>query len=109
MELWIRSQDKNHLVKVEEINIEIDNDGFVGIWSYGSNKYLKWYLGNYATIERTLEVLDEIQNIMMPKISFEPIVKEIYDYKEPFVEHKVIGSKTTIEEISTYVYEMPEE
>ena len=64
MELWIRNQEKDHLIKIEEINIEIDDDGFVGIWSYGSNKYLKWYLGNYATKERALEVLDEIQNLM---------------------------------------------
>ena len=64
MDLWVRSQDKTELVKIEEVCIHIDEDGFIGIWSYGSNKNLKYYLGNYSTKERALEVLDEIQRLI---------------------------------------------
>ena len=99
MELWIRNQEKDHLIKIEEINIEIDDDGFVGIWSYGSNKYLKWYLGNYATKERALEVLDEIQR----KIKPEYMLRHINRPDEPSQYEGYYEEKPTI------IYEMPQE
>ena len=109
MELWVRNQDKDHLVKIEEINIEIDEDGFIGIWSYGSNKYLKYYLGTYKTKERALEVLDEIQNILKPEV----IVKT-YNVEQAELLNGTKFIQPMIEDIqvqqaSTYVYEMPEE
>ena len=58
MELWIRSQDKELLTKVKHLEV------------YGSKT--EWWimandndLGVYATKERALEVLDEIQSYLV--------------------------------------------
>ena len=97
MELWIRSQDKSHLIKAEEINIEIDEDGFVGIWTYGTNKYLKYYLGSYKSEKRALEVLDEIQ-------------KELY-MKRIQIPASSLGdtNHSYLDVQQNYVYKMPQE
>lgn len=60
MELWIRSQDKDILVKVDSLLIDDNNnDIYTQCW-VGVN--LETYtLGKYKTKERALEVLDEIQ------------------------------------------------
>lgn len=59
MELWIRSQDKRQLLKVND-GLYIANgftdtdDTFIGIKNVG-------HVGRYAEEERALEVLNEIQ------------------------------------------------
>lgn len=60
MELWIRSQDKDILVKVDSLLIDDNNnDIYTQCW-VGVN--LETYtLGKYKTKERALEILDEIQ------------------------------------------------
>ncbi len=61
MELWIRSQDKTKLVKVDNISyMDMAED-------MDSEKHSLWndckgILGTYKTKERALEVLDEIQD-----------------------------------------------
>ena len=52
MELWIRSQDKTDLVKVDRLTIDDTNSIF--------GDYNDFYLGTYKTKERALEVLDAI-------------------------------------------------
>ena len=59
--MWIRTQDKMQLVKINEIHIKVDEDGFVGIWVDDKKENLKYFLGTYKSKERALEVLDEIQ------------------------------------------------
>lgn len=62
MDLWIRSQDRECLIKIE--NISIDNENWVlGNLVSDDNKAIcdYWKLGHYKTKERALEVLDEIQ------------------------------------------------
>ena len=54
MDLWIRSQDKTKLVKVDKILIENSD---IGNFEVGM-------LGTYKTKERALEVLDEIQRLI---------------------------------------------
>ena len=57
MDLWIRSQDKSVLEKIEGLRV----DGFRGEY------YIATYthsLGEYKTKERALEVLDEIDECM---------------------------------------------
>jgi len=67
MELWIRSQDKSKIVKVNELYSSLQEDfgtGKFGIYSSNTNYYQKerpLLLGNYKTKERALEVLNEIQ------------------------------------------------
>ena len=61
MELWIRSQDKKHLMKCEAIMYEETGTG------YGLRVFTKNYdfnIARYETKERALEVLDEIQDLL---------------------------------------------
>ena len=60
MELWIRSQGKKRLSKIKDIYIaDIDED--VAICGYSSDESDDFDLGIYPTVERALEVLNEIQ------------------------------------------------
>lgn len=70
MELWVRSQNKEKLVKVNELSLydrNVINNNFVlndnpdysDISIIANDNY---NLGQYKTKERALEVLDEIQN-----------------------------------------------
>lgn len=60
MELWIRSQDREVLTKVINVYKRADTNG---IWSC-SDRCIKNCLGVYATKERAIEVLDEIQRVL---------------------------------------------
>lgn len=61
MELWIRGQRKGLLIK---INSHIRISECNGYYCLLQNEY---YLGKYATKERAIEILDEIQNyILLP-------------------------------------------
>mgnify|MGYP005766038149 CR=1 FL=1 len=93
MDLWIRSQTKEGLINANNICIR-DN---VKIVKYGNDLNLGNYalLGEYKTKERALEVLDEIQNMLKPKL----LVK-INEFDEQEVHEKI---RTNI------FYEMPKE
>lgn len=65
MDLWIRSQDREQLIKTNVV-----------IYSYFEDKFTKglhiitndnYDLGIYKTKERALEVLDEIQEILQTR------------------------------------------
>ena len=101
MELWIRSQDRESLMKV---NI-LDKYG-LNIVTF-DNEYREIYLGRYVTEERALEVLDEIQNILQPKITYHQ-EKPVETIQEGCYQ---LSQKVNVElqELSTYVYEMPKE
>ena len=60
MELWIRSQNKERLIKVEDLYIEFNGDTNPKIDSHRivTDKFIN--LGIYKSKERALEVLDEI-------------------------------------------------
>ena len=58
MELWIRSQDRTFLRKVNTIGIVEGRD----FWSIDENLTVSF--GKYETKERALEVLDEIQDLL---------------------------------------------
>lgn len=58
MELWVRTQDKTTLIRSYEIYIcEYGKDSYVI-----RAKRTSHILGAYKTMQRALEVLDEIQN-----------------------------------------------
>ena len=118
MELWIRSQDKEALIKADKIFYwntcpEMPNTGkhYLGNKEWvGNADYTK--LGEYNTKERALEILDEIQEILKPKI-----IAHIRPSNEMI---ELLGSRqagktmkmntdTEIKELSTYVFEMPKE
>lgn len=97
MELWIRSQDKTSLTKIDNICI-VDNR----IVFIPNNHNGRATLGTYKTKERAIEVLDEIQNILIGKYMIS------LDYKN------ALGSNFTSKQIQevlkeTSVYQMPKE
>ena len=100
MDLWIRSQDKETLCKVDDIHIEEQ--------SLYTDTHLKICLGTYKTKERALEVLDEIQMLLQPIIKYEPIVQEEYNPAYTYRNFIKVDDNTEIKELSTFVYQMPE-
>ena len=85
MELWIRSQDKTFLRKVNTIGIVESRD----FWGIEDNFRVSF--GKYKTKERALEVLTEIQN----KIN---LINLGHDFGSPMIDLKN----------PTYIYQMPE-
>ena len=59
MELWIRSQDKECLTKINRLDIDYTNGAY-----YIKEGGFQTSLAEYNTEERALEVLNEIQNLM---------------------------------------------
>lgn len=68
MELWIRSQDRTFLRKVNTIGIVEGRD----FWSIDENLTVSF--GKYKTKERAIEVLDKIQDELISS-DFIPIEK----------------------------------
>lgn len=98
MELWIRSQDKYTLMKIEEIQI-CENPDRTWFMNAGI------VLGKYKTKERALEVLDEIQKLLEPKF-----ILHTEEIKKPITEFMYTTEEIKdIKELSTYVYQMPKE
>ena len=87
MELWVRSQDRRILQKVDNIFLDANYE----------NKRISTYdgdsieLGTYKTKERALEVIEEIQN----KIN---LINLGHDFGSPMIDLKN----------PTYIYQMPE-
>lgn len=101
MNLWIRTQNKIKLTKVNDIQIDKVSDGFQ-IINYSENNYVI-ILGLYKTKERALEVLDEIEERIMI-INTISLVKDsvsLIAYKNALSEEKIKGIG--------YPYQMPKE
>lgn len=60
MNLWVRSQDKECLTNISNIQYVYKNN-MHGLGTYYDNLKI---LAEYKTKERAIEILDEIQNIM---------------------------------------------
>lgn len=92
MELWIRSQDKSSIVKVDNLYVSVGN--FICYYVEKGKEVPDTYyrpsgeLGRYETRERALEVLDEIQNML-------------YAGLQATNNHQLAGT-------TSVVYEMPE-
>lgn len=110
MDLWIRSQDKTDLVKANALWI-MDNQIWMEVPFYENHKKLgltitghNHKLAEYATKERALEVLDEIDEIKWYKYMAE------VDWKH-FIE--VLSRKPEEEQYKIFklmnTYEMPKE
>ena len=91
MDLWIRSQNKEKLCKIENIKYMDTSDDFENdthsLWNDNNG-----ILGIYKTKQRALEVLDEIQK----KIN---LINLGHDFGSPMIDLKN----------PTYIYEMPKE
>ena len=103
MELWIRSQDKESIIKIENISIDSENY-IIGNLISDDNKSIcdYWRLGHYETKERALEVLDEIQSIIIGKYMCNINLEEAFSK---------IGNEEDIAKLlkQMAVYEMPKE
>ena len=117
MELWIRSQDKTKLVKVNSLWV-MDNQIWMEVPFYENHKKLgltvsgcNHKLATYTTKERAIEVLDEIQNILKPKYILDTSsIKPDGDfYEENGVIFQNYDANAKIEELSTFVYQMPKD
>ena len=107
MELWIRSQDKVFLRKVNTIGIVEGRD----FWGIEDNFRVSF--GKYKTKERALEVLDEIQSLLQPTIEYKPIeykpiVQEEYNPAYGYKHFVKVDDNMEIKELSIFVYQMPE-
>ena len=113
MELWIRSQDKMNLVKVRQISVNYEDNKQI-IANYmpelyeNSGEYYE-ILGTYKTKERAIEVLDEIQSLLQPTIEYKPIVQEEYNPAYTYKHFVKVDDNIEIKELSTFVYQMPED
>lgn len=105
MELWIRSQDKETLRLAEMLDIYDLSDDEGQCWvieECGTD------MGYYKSKERALEVLDEIQELIKPKIITTQYQCAIEDNKKTEFNLIMNPVKTEIQELSTIVYQMPE-
>lgn len=108
MKLWIRSQDKEILMKSPELryNQKGNEHSLLAYDTLGVYRIL----GTYKSKERAIEVLDEIQNILKPKITLKyepddnaPIMNG--EWEQSFK----IKECSDIVQLDTYVYEMPKD
>lgn len=102
MELWIRSQSKLGLYKVDEVYIDKRDFGNNDIQHYIMTNGVT--LGIYTTKERALEVLNSIQNILY--------LKDMYKYDRELVLkgwENVDEEQVKIVRQQMSVYEMPNE
>lgn len=78
--MWVRTQDKESLMKVDNISLGIDVDTKEPnrLFTFVDGVTTSFTLGKYKSKERALEVLDEIQKLLiaMPRteIPFNNIV-----------------------------------
>lgn len=91
MELWVRSQDRRILQKVDNIFLDANYDN-KRICSYDNDSEIE--LGTYETEKRALEVLDEIQ--------------KQFDFK---IENKCYEEADLLLKANMFpkIYQMPEE
>lgn len=109
MELWIRSQDGERLTRCYDLRV------------YYAKQDDAWViedcddLGSYKTRERVLQILDEIQSILQPRVIYhEPIQTNNYhDMIDAFSNDVVLQTTQKVEmelkESGQFVYQMPKE
>lgn len=110
MNLWVRSQDRECLLKIDIVMLEEIEEN-KEYWIYaGHEKYEPYRVfGVYHTKERALEVLDEIQDLLQLKIEYKPIVQEEYNPAYTYKHFVKVDDNMEIKEFSTFVYQMPED
>ena len=111
MELWIRSQDKEDLVKA--YNFRILNKSYIAINVENRDAILDYLVvGKYATKERALEVLDEIQKMIKPTLiytDYHSEIKQGVNNLEFDVVMQPVEDKIQYIQPNVIIYEMPKE
>lgn len=102
MDLWIRSQDKDDLIKVCSLEVASrSNDKYTILTLINSSTVVD--LGTYETKERALEVLGEIDEriMLLNTLSIAKDRDTLLAFKNALPEEKLQGL--------AYPYEMPKE
>ena len=94
MSIWVRSQDKEILMKVDNINlgINVDTKEPNRLFTFVDGVTTSFTLGKYKSKERAIEVLDEVEK----KIN---LINLGHDFGSPMIDLKN----------PTYIYQMPNE
>lgn len=92
MNLWILSQDGKHFFQNPNLSVETTND-----CGYIVDNSTQTILGKYESEERAKEVILDIKNFLIYKLSFEGNAQEC----DLFVKSKILGQMVK-------VYELPE-
>ncbi len=116
MNLWIRSQDKMKLIKVNFVFLNYKNScqiiaNYIPDFIGREGDYFET-LGTYKSKERALEVLDEIQNILNPKymIRMSGNLSNVKKYLNIDGAYIQCNDNADIKNINNnLIYEMPEE
>ena len=116
MDLWIRSQDKEDLLKANALYV-MNNQIWNEVPFYENHKKLgltvsghNHKLAEYPTKERALEVLDEIQKLLTPKIIIKNEGRDCVALDGTIYRTNIVSNiNSDIQQLSTYVYEMPKE
>lgn len=113
MDLWIRSQDKYILKKVNGV-VLAQSGKFFAIYPTEKELGELEFLGYYKTEERAFEVLNEIQKLLIPNIIAlgNKISNNVYNDFDNLSNCYAIAdcnNNINIKELSTVVYEMPKE
>ena len=109
MELWIRSQDGERLTRCHDLRVYYAKQDDVWVIEDCDD------LGCYKTRERTLQILDEIQNILQPIVIYhEPShavdYKDLIDaYSNDVVLQTTQKVEMELKESGQFVYQMPKE
>ena len=95
MELWIRSQDRKKLLKINEIHLGLPSNNEVWVNN--------WIIGEYKTKERALEVLNEIEEriCLLNTMSLVHDNNSLISFKNAIGEDKIKGL--------CFPYQMPKE
>ena len=94
MELWIRSQDKEDLIEVHSVEVEI-KDKIKIITLINANTIVE--LGTYESKERALEVLGEIQKLLLNNFN----ISKNYEEADLFIKANILANMVKL-------YEMPQ-
>lgn len=105
MDLWIRSQDRESLIKCNKVDIMWD-DGVPYIFLNGN--FPDDIVGSYLTKERALKVLDDIQSLLIPRVIYKTDPNYQYNPYNPYFVAPV-NNNIEYQDMGSYVYEMPME
>lgn len=107
VDLWVRSQDRRALYKTSGFFIKEEQYKRKGKYIIEGNEC---WLGAYNTFERALEVLDEIQKLLTPKMIIKNEGRDCVALDGTIYRTNIVSNiNSDIQQLSTYVYEMPKE
>lgn len=110
--MWIRSQDKEFLIKVDNVNLGLDvnTNELNRLFTFVGGAVTSFTLGTYKSKERAIEVLDEIQNLLIPKVILNTysIENKETSYSKELIIEPIINDIKVRNNVNMF-YQMPEE